>query len=483
MIDYSLDAAHPDYRRLLPEGFDRLLQQYPRAKLDRVELFAPEGDDLSLGNVDGPGTIHLSERWFSVTPAALKAAALTPPLYHGLLVEQPRQVIAHEFAHALLDGLGEGAQQRAQRAWLEATKTPLSEVYVPAAGARAMTSDVAPGEYSLAASGNEYFSELFAAVDLDIATESQRRILREIIGDDGAADEWSEADHPRGQPHNAGQFSKASAHGLGGRTKEGGGALPEHVTKLRIPPAWTDVRYSEDPDSPLLVVGRDAKGREQRVYSEKFAHTMAEAKFRRVEALANKLAAISKQNEAARRDPKKRDVADALALVMATGIRPGSDEDTRAAKRAYGATTLEGRHVAIDPDGRISLQFTGKKGVELDIPVEDTRLGNMLVERKRAAGDSGRLFPEASAARLLAHTHSLDGGSFKTKDFRTLLGTSIAQREVARQPVPRDARSYRRAVIDVARRVARKLGNTPTVALQAYIAPEVFGGWRLAAGA
>ncbi len=31
--------------------------------------------------------------------------------------------------------------------------------------------------------------------------------------------------------------------------------------------------------------------------------------------------------------------------------------------------------------------------------------------------------------------------------------------------------------------VATKLGNTPTVALQSYIAPEVFGAWRMAAGA
>ena len=182
-MDYVLDRAHSDYRRLLPEGFDRLLEEWPQAPLKRVELFTPEEGDLSLGNADGPGTIKLSERWFSVPPAVLKMAARTPPLYHGLLVEQPRQVIAHEFAHVLLDGLGEDAEGRAEEAWLAATEVPLAEVYVPAAGARAMTSDVAPGEYSLCASRNEYFSELFAAVDLGVATETQLAILKRIIGD------------------------------------------------------------------------------------------------------------------------------------------------------------------------------------------------------------------------------------------------------------------------------------------------------------
>lgn len=182
MIEYALDRAHPDYRRLLPEGFDRLHDAWPSARLRRVELFAPKEGDLSLGNADEPGVVALSERWFSEPPSVLRQAARTPPLYHGPLVEQPRQVIAHEFAHCLLDGLGEAARDRAEEAWRKATGVPLVEVYVPAAGARALASDVAPGEYSLCASKNEYFSELFAALDLGVATATQEKILERIIG-------------------------------------------------------------------------------------------------------------------------------------------------------------------------------------------------------------------------------------------------------------------------------------------------------------
>jgi hypothetical protein len=184
VITYALDNAHPDYQRLLSIGFDKLLAEYPKVKLNRVELFTPKDNDLSIGNVDEPGVIRLSARWFVEPPSVLAEAARTPPLYHGLLVEQPRQVIAHEFGHVLLDGLGKDAEQRAREAWLKATEMPLEEIYVPAAGARALASDVAPGEYSLAASGNEYFSELLAAVDLGVATASQRKIFNSIIGDE-----------------------------------------------------------------------------------------------------------------------------------------------------------------------------------------------------------------------------------------------------------------------------------------------------------
>jgi len=289
--------------------------------------------------------------------------------------------------------------------------------------------------------------------------------------------EFKESEHPR---DDGGKFSSASAHGSSGRTAGSGEPLPEHVAKLRIPPAWTDVRYSTDPESALQVVGRDAKGREQRIYSLGHSARQAEAKFNRVQALDREFRRISRANVEAQRDPGKADVADALALVMATGIRPGSDSDTRAKAQAFGATTLEGRHVHHE-NGEVRLRFVGKKGVSLDIPVADGHLARMLVSRAERAGSSGRLFPAVSAAWLLNHVHDI-GGDFKTKDFRTLLGTRIANQAVKAGPSPSTMTAYKQAVHRVAQLVARSLGNTPTVALQSYIAPEVFSRWRAGLG-
>ena len=83
------------------------------------------------------------------------------------------------------------------------------------------------------------------------------------------------------------------------------------------------------------------------------------------------------------------------------------------------------------------------------------------------------------------YSHQLDGGGFKTKDFRTLLGTRTAMQEIVNlsPPVPKDEKEYRKKVKEVAIRVSKKLGNTPTVALQSYINPSVFAEWKLNAGA
>jgi DNA topoisomerase-1 len=162
---------------------------------------------------------------------------------------------------------------------------------------------------------------------------------------------------------------------------------------------------------------------------------------------------------------------------MATGVRPGSEKDTGAEKQAYGATTLLARHVQVSPTGAVRLKFTGKKGVALDIPVNDPGVAHML--RARAA-KGGRLF-DTTDVGLRGYAAGLAGGGYKPKDFRTLRGTLTAAAEVKARNTPRGPADYKRAVRDVATVVAAKLGNTPTVALQSYIDPTVFAKWRPAA--
>jgi DNA topoisomerase I len=301
---------------------------------------------------------------------------------------------------------------------------------------------------------------------------------------------FKESEHPR-DPE--GKFAKgrggatAHLHPTAGSGKErsvmGGGNLPPHIAVLKIPPAWTDVRYSPDPDADLLAIGKDSKGRPQYVYSARFSASQAAAKFARIKELDAKFEAVRAQNMQARRstDPKVREPADCAALIMSMGIRPGSNADTKAKVKAYGATTLEGQHVVVGEDG-VRLRFTGKKGVAIDLPVTDPDIAKMLVDRKNRAGDAGRLF-NTSDKELLDHVHSYDGGGFKTKDFRTLVGTRTAVDEVAKAAPPKNEKEYKRAVLNVAKIVSARLGNTPTVALQSYISPLAFAPWRMDNGA
>jgi DNA topoisomerase-1 len=256
---------------------------------------------------------------------------------------------------------------------------------------------------------------------------------------------------------------------------------PQHIRKLKLPPAWTDVQYNEDPNSPLQATGKDAKGRTQYVYSTKFRETQSAKKFKRVKSLDKKYDAISLQNDRAMasKDPIIRDHAFVTALIMEMGLRPGSDKDTQAAEKAYGATTLLADHVKSDGK-ETRLEFTGKKGVHLNLPVTDENIARELRQR---AEKGGLLFPNVSAGSLLRYVGKLNGGGFKTKDLRTLKGTRIANELVQSLPAPETKAAYKKAVRNVAEAVSKKLGNTPTIALQSYISPTVFAPWqeRLAA--
>jgi DNA topoisomerase-1 len=94
------------------------------------------------------------------------------------------------------------------------------------------------------------------------------------------------------------------------------------------------------------------------------------------------------------------------------------------------------------------------------------------------AGGSGKLF-DVDQKQLLDYTKTLDGGGFKTKDFRTALGTKTAMEEMVNFPTPKTDKEYRKAVMGVAKIVSEKLGNTPVIALQSYIAPAVFSKWQV----
>jgi DNA topoisomerase I len=257
---------------------------------------------------------------------------------------------------------------------------------------------------------------------------------------------------------------------------------PQHIKDLKLPPAWTQVRVSHDPEADLLAIGKDVKGRDQYVYSERFKNSQSAAKFDRISSLQKDMPQIDKKLSDLRKNgtPLQKEHGDVTYLIRQTGLRPGSDEDTSAKVKAYGATTLQGRHVVVDKSGRVTLSFVGKKGVELNLPIADRGVADMLKERKKESADSEPLFPKVTDASLRDFIHDDMGQKeYKTKDFRTYLGTTTALNLVEKMQAPKDKKSYVKAVKEVATHVSKILGNTPTIALQSYIAPQVFAKWRI----
>ena len=259
---------------------------------------------------------------------------------------------------------------------------------------------------------------------------------------------------------------------------------PDHIKKLKVPPAWTNVLISPDPNAPLQVMGVDTKGRTQPLYRPEYLKSNSIKKFSRVVNLAknlDKIAAKNNKNWKAR-DEGTKEHAQIIGLMIETGIRPGSERDTGAEKQAYGATTLQGQHVVTDANGKVRLQFVGKKGVDLDLPVEDPVIAKMLQQRALDAGSNGKLFPKVNDGSLRRYVSGITNGQAMPKDFRTMVGTSTAMKVMQTMNAPTNAKEYKKATMTVAKQVSQKLGNTPTIALNSYIVPQTFEAWKAAAG-
>jgi DNA topoisomerase IB len=245
-----------------------------------------------------------------------------------------------------------------------------------------------------------------------------------------------------------------------------------------VKPAYTNVALNPDPDAPLQAKGQDVKGRTQYMYSKEHSEQAAAEKFSRLGDF-NKVLPVARESlraemKNAKLPSSRRDAAAALSLIAQTGIRVGSDRETGGDVKAFGATTLLGKHVVLRSGGRIELAFPGKSGVLNKASTTDPDLHRYLSAKKMQPGQ--RIFSTNDVGVRVSMQRAA-GSGFSPKDFRTWTGTAIALKEVARQPIPSNKRDHAKQRLLVAKVVAERLNNTPTVALKAYIDPAVFKSW------
>jgi len=218
------------------------------------------------------------------------------------------------------------------------------------------------------------------------------------------------------------------------------------------------------------------KGRTQYLYSAEHGQAAAAEKFERLKAFDKALPDIRETLATDLNNPNatpvEREAAAVLTLIDRTGFRVGSEADTGGDKQAYGASTLHAEHVAVEGD-KVTFTFVGKKGVDVTKEITDRELAQVLGPR---VAQGGKLF-DISDGQVRDYLKA-KAGDFKVKDFRTWNGTSVALSAMGKTKAPTTEKEFKAAQKSVATRVAEHLGNTPTVALQSYIDPAVWGKWR-----
>ena len=257
------------------------------------------------------------------------------------------------------------------------------------------------------------------------------------------------------------------------------------VRKLAIPPAYTDVWICRDPKGHMQATGRDAKGRKQYRYHERFRAVRDGTKYEHMLDFAAALPAIRRRvNEdlALRGLPRQKVLATIIHLLETTMIRVGNS-DYEKQNKSYGLTTLHNRHVAIE-GSELRFRFKGKSGKEWKLRVKDRRVARIVKAIQELPGqhlfqyvdDDGERH-EVASGDVNAYLKEISGQNITAKDFRTWTGTVLAAMALSEFEAVDSQAAAKRNVRAAIEAVAARLGNTPTVCRKCYIHPEIFNSY------
>jgi DNA topoisomerase-1 len=207
------------------------------------------------------------------------------------------------------------------------------------------------------------------------------------------------------------------------------------IRKLAIPPAYQDVWICPHPNGHLQATGRDARGRKQYRYHPDWRLIRDEGKYGKMLLFGKVLPTIRirvEQDLSKRGLPREKVLAALIKLLESTLIRIGNEEYAKT-NRSFGLTTLRNRHVKIEGESRIRLDFRGKSGTEHHIDLRDRKLAAMVRRCQDLPGQELFQFLDddgqphtISSDDVNDYLREITGEEITAKDFRTWAGTNLA---------------------------------------------------------
>ena len=255
----------------------------------------------------------------------------------------------------------------------------------------------------------------------------------------------------------------------------------ERIKELAIPPAWENVWICPKPNGHIQATGWDIRKRKQYRYHTLWNTLRHETKFHRMYEFGKRLPKLRLRIENNIQLPEltqEKVIALVISLMERTYIRIGNSGYEKL-YGSYGLTTLKDKHVKVNGK-RVAFEFTGKKGINHKITLQNRRLAKVIQacrdipgkelfqyfneQGERCAIDSGLV------NAYLKETMEMD---FSTKDFRTWAGSLNilwAFKSVGEAITSSDSKKKVNEALTI---VSEKLGNTRTVCRKYYVHPSL----------
>jgi DNA topoisomerase I len=253
------------------------------------------------------------------------------------------------------------------------------------------------------------------------------------------------------------------------------------IKRLAIPPAWIDVWICPSPNGHIQATGRDARGRKQYRYHERWREVRDENKFDRLAQFAKALPNIRRrvtQDLKLPGLPRQKVVATIVRLLERTFIRVGNEEYARENK-SFGLTTLKNRHVTVKR-GQVRFRFRGKGGRQHDVDVTGRRVAKVIAKCQDLPGqdlfqylEEGGEVRDVTSQDVNEYLRQIAGEDYTAKDFRTWGGTVLAAIALSAQKEFETKKQAKSNIKTAICAVAELLGNTPAICRKCYVHPVI----------
>jgi DNA topoisomerase I len=253
------------------------------------------------------------------------------------------------------------------------------------------------------------------------------------------------------------------------------------IRALVIPPAWEDVWICPSARGHIQAVGRDARGRRQYRYHEKFREVRDANKYGHMLRFVKALPKIRRrvQRDLRKRGmPREKVLAAVVKLLETTLIRVGNEEYAHQ-NNSYGLTTIHNNHAKVH-GSTIQFRFRGKSGVKHAIDLTEPRLARIVRKCQDLPGeelfaylDEERNAHDIKSEDVNAYLKEITGEDFTAKDFRTWAGTVLAAQALQEFERVDSQAARKKNVVRAVESVAKRLGNTKAVCRKCYIHPQI----------
>ena len=258
----------------------------------------------------------------------------------------------------------------------------------------------------------------------------------------------------------------------------------DRIKSLRIPPGYKNVEISNKSTSKVQAIGEDDKGRKQYIYSVKHVRIQTDVKFHELIMFGKYIeqirSQILKNIKKASSDPSKLFTKESLIslsiyLIDTCHFRVGCEKYKRL-YNSYGVTTLNKTHIKME-NGKMLIDFLGKKGVQNKSNINDKRICKLLnhlcrKNNKEYLFETGANDMTDKMRITERHINSFlkeYNPAIKVKMFRTWNANTILLNEILKCPMPLNKTEAENNIKIIIEAAAAKLHHTKSVSKSSYM--------------